>query len=91
MEERLRILFDYQRFEPNDTLSRLIRETEARYAKRLSRGEMHKGFSVVEDDRRQGFRLVKDDSRELSEEELFFVNAAGETVSRKNPEEDADE
>ena len=91
MEERLLTLFDFHRFEPNDALSRLIGDTEARYAGRLLQKEKRKGFSVVEDDRRKGFHLVKDNSRELSEEELSFVNAAGSVVAKKNPEDDADE
>ncbi|MBQ7678079.1 MAG: hypothetical protein IJT32_07580 [Lachnospiraceae bacterium] len=91
MEERLRTLFDYQRFESDDALSRLIRDTEARYAGKLAHNEKRKGFSVVTEDRRKGFRLVKDDNRELSEDELSFVNAAGLLTKKKNPEDGADE
>lgn len=36
MENRLRALFDYQRFEKNAHLERLINETESRYAMELS-------------------------------------------------------
>ena len=36
MEKKLKKLFDYQRFEQNDKLEKLIRETESRYAKGLS-------------------------------------------------------
>lgn len=48
MEKKLKKLFDYQRFEQNAKLEKLIRETESRYAK------------------------------ELSEEDLSLVSAAGE-------------
>lgn len=48
MEDKLKKLFDYQRFEKNEGLEKLIRETESRY------------------------------SKELSEEELTMVSAAGE-------------
>ena len=36
MEKKLKKLFDYQRFEQNDKLEKLIHETESRYAKGLS-------------------------------------------------------
>lgn len=36
MEKKLKKLFDYQRFEKNEKLEKLIRETESRYAKELS-------------------------------------------------------
>ena len=36
MEQKLKKLFDYQRFEKNEKLEKLIRETESRYAKELS-------------------------------------------------------
>lgn len=48
MEKTLKGLFDFQRFENNDHLSRLIKESENRY------------------------------SRELSDDELEQVNAAGD-------------
>ena len=48
MEKKLKKLFDYQRFEQNAKLEKLIQETESRYAK------------------------------ELSEEDLSLVSAAGE-------------
>lgn len=48
MEDKLKKLFDYQRFERNERLEKLISETESRYAK------------------------------DLSDEELTYVNAAGE-------------
>ena len=48
MEKKLKKLFDYQRFEQNTKLEKLIQETENRYAK------------------------------ELSEEDLSLVSAAGE-------------
>ena len=48
MDRKLKMLFDYQRFEKNQRLEELIRETESRYAK------------------------------ELSEEDLSLVSAAGE-------------
>lgn len=48
MDEKLKKLFDYQRFENNSRLAKIIAETENRCG------------------------------RELSDEELYFVNAAGE-------------
>lgn len=36
MEKKLKILFDYQRFEQNEKLEKLIHETESRYASGLS-------------------------------------------------------
>lgn len=48
MERKLKTLFDYQKFEKNPRLEKLISETENRYAK------------------------------ELSDDELTFVNAAGD-------------
>ena len=48
-EQKLKKLFDYQRFEKNSKLENLIRETENRYY------------------------------TELSDDDLSFVNAAGET------------
>lgn len=51
MEKKLKKLFDYQRFEQNDKLEKLIHETESRYAKGLS------------------------------DDDLSFVNAAGEPVT----------
>ena len=36
MEKELKKLFDYQRFEKNEKLEKLIRETEGRYAAELS-------------------------------------------------------
>ena len=89
MEERLRELFDYQRFEQNDKLRSLIGDTVSRYAGKFS--EKHEGFSVVGEDRRKGFHVIKDGSRELSDEDLTFVNAAGEMVARKDPEDLTDE
>lgn len=49
MEKKLTRLFDYQRFENNSRLSKIIAQTEAKYAK------------------------------QLDEDDLFLVNAAGET------------
>ena len=54
MEKKLKKLFDYQRFEKNQRLEELIRETESRYAK------------------------------ELSEEDLSLVSAAGEIKEEQN-------
>lgn len=48
MERKLKSLFDYQKFEKNSRLEKLISETENRYA------------------------------RELSDDDLSFVNAAGD-------------
>lgn len=36
MENKLRMLFDYQRFEKNSSLDALIQETESNYARELS-------------------------------------------------------
>lgn len=49
MENKLKKLFDYQSFEKNEHLAKIISQTENRYY-----------------------------ARELSDEELSFVNAAGE-------------
>lgn len=51
MESKLKKIFDYQRFERNEKLEKLISETESYY------------------------------SRELSDDDLLFVNAAGEAES----------
>lgn len=51
MDNKLRKLFDYQRFEGNERLAKFISETESRYAKNLS------------------------------DDDLSFVNAAGEPVT----------
>ncbi len=40
MENKLKSLFDYQRFKGNEKLERLIVETESRYCKELSDDEM---------------------------------------------------
>ena len=40
MERRLSRLFDYQRFEQNDKLEKLIHETEGRYLNALSEDEL---------------------------------------------------
>ena len=40
MEKKLKKLFDYQRFEKNEKLEKLIRETESRYAKELSNDDL---------------------------------------------------
>lgn len=49
MEKKLKALFDYQRFEKNERLGKIIKETESRY------------------------------ERELSDDDLSLVNAAGVT------------
>ena len=36
MEKKIKKLFDYQRFEKNEKLEKLIRDTESRYATELS-------------------------------------------------------
>lgn len=51
MENKLKKLFDFQRFEQNEKLGKLIQETESLYA------------------------------NELSDDDLFLVNAAGEITS----------
>lgn len=59
MENEIKKLFDYQRFENNSRLAGIIAQTEERYGK------------------------------SLSEEELFFVNAAGElNTENKKPLDD---
>ena len=40
MEKKLRELFDYQRFEPNERLPKVIRGTEKRYGTELSDEEL---------------------------------------------------
>ena len=42
MENKLKKLFDYQRFEKNANLERFISETECRYTKRLSDDDLSK-------------------------------------------------
>lgn len=54
MEKKLKSLFEYQRFENNPRLAKLIAETEARYADALS------------------------------DDDLFYVNAAG-TMEQNAP------
>ena len=56
MEKKLKKLFDYQRFEQNAKLEKLILETENRYAK------------------------------ELSEEDLSLVSAAGDMIASNESE-----
>lgn len=36
MEKKLKKLFDYQRFEKNERLEKIIKETESRYGEELS-------------------------------------------------------
>lgn len=57
MEKKLKMLFDYQRFEKNASLEALIREAQTDYA------------------------------RELSDEELFMVAAAGEITEKTDPKD----
>ena len=40
MEKKLKKLFDYQRFEQNAKLEKLIQETESRYEKELSEEDL---------------------------------------------------
>lgn len=54
MESELKQLFDFQRFYNNDSLARMIAETESRY------------------------------SKELNDEDLSFVSAAGEEFSGRH-------
>lgn len=56
MEKKLKSLFDYQRFEQNARLNKLISETENRYA------------------------------RELSDDDLAMVAAAGEPALDSQPD-----
>ena len=58
MERTLRSLFEYQRFENNTRLGRMIAETENRY------------------------------NAELSDDDLFFVSAAGEIESEHPTDSD---
>lgn len=60
MEKKLKKLFDYQRFEQNEKLEKLIYETENRYAK------------------------------ELSEEDLSLVSAAGDMIAPNESEKNHD-
>ena len=53
MEDKLKLLFDYQRFEKNQSLENLIQDTESYYG------------------------------RELSDEEMKFVAAAGELKTNR--------
>ena len=57
MENKLKALFDYQKFEGNAALQSVIDSVHARYA-----------------------------ARELSLDEMEFVNAAGQAVPPVNPE-----
>lgn len=65
MENKLKMLFDYQKFEKNERLEKIISDTENYYG------------------------------RELSDDELFFVNAAGSfdmtggTISANQPDSDS--
>lgn len=61
MESKLKKLFDYQRFEQNEKLEALIRESEESFV------------------------------RELSDDELFLVNAAGEIEMNTPDPEETDE
>ena len=48
MEKKLKKLFDYQRFEQNAKLEKLIQETESRYAKELSEEDLSLVFAAGE-------------------------------------------
>lgn len=61
MENKLKSLFDYQRFKGNEKLERLIVETESRYCK------------------------------ELSDDEMAFVSAAGDPFAEMVDREDNDD
>lgn len=58
MESSLKQLFDFQRFQNNDRLARMISETESRYIK------------------------------ELNDEDLSFVSAAGEEYFAQHRKDD---
>ena len=47
MEKKLKKLFDYQRFEQNAKLEKLIQETESRYAKELSEEDLSLVFAAI--------------------------------------------
>lgn len=79
MEERLRDLFDYQKFAQNPALQKLINETEGRYKRKKNKS--HVGFSVVTNN------LAKR-SKELSEDDLSLLNAAGEAIVNPKTEKD---
>lgn len=56
MENKLKNMFDYQKFEKNSRLEKLISDTESRYA------------------------------RELTDDDLVMVNAAGEETGKNEDE-----
>lgn len=49
MEKKIKKLFDYQRFEKNEKLEKLIRDTESRYAKELSDDDLSHVSAAGED------------------------------------------
>ncbi len=78
MEEKLTALFDYQKFENNEQLHLLIEETEARYREKNSR--KHAGFSVISGD-------MSKKEFALNDKDISFLNAAGQRVLNKKPED----
>ncbi len=75
-ERALETLFDFHRFEPNDVLTRLIREAEERYPQKENSSERRNGFRVVTNDK-AGFEVLSGGKREISDTDMSFVNAAG--------------
>ncbi len=85
MEKSLEKLFDFQKYSGNDRLQQMVNDTQARYAsaieKRRKAAARKAGFSVMTGGAdRKGFYSVPGGARELSDDELSFVNAAGEGI-----------
>ncbi len=86
-EKMLAALFDYQKFESNEALQRLIKEAEQRYPGKVNpsggREELHAA----------GFKVLSGMKRELSDTDMGLVNAAGEidiAPSRKDIDKNED-
>ncbi len=77
-EKSLGVLFDFQRFEANQVLSRLIREAEERYPRKTESSGKYKGFRIVGDEKTMASGGLPDGRRELSDSEISWVNAAGQ-------------
>ena len=63
MERKLRSLFDFQRFNENEHLSRVIGEVEKKY-----------------------YKTTSPFMEKLEDDDLYFVNAAGEVRSMEESE-----
>ena len=55
MEDQLKKLFEYQRFEQNEKLGKLIQETEGRYAAELSDDDLSLVSAAGEHERAAAF------------------------------------